>query len=94
MHSSGWIRIIAIVVGVAVMWALRSELPIRWYFCVPLALLAFFAVPVLIGIAFGLRDRRYLRELTGTQIHAPKSKDRPPPADLTLSIRPPKTPSV
>ena len=65
MHWSGKVRIFAVIVCISTMGILQYGLGVRWYFVLPLGALAYIATPVVIGIIWGMGDRKYLKELEG-----------------------------
>ena len=56
--QSGNIRLFAISVAIATMLLLTEVFPTPWYVWVPAGLLAYLAVPVLVGIVLGKQRRR------------------------------------
>jgi hypothetical protein len=94
MHSSGWIRIVAIVVGAAVMCWLRLALGMAWYLYVPLGSLAFVATPILIGVWLGVCERRRWAREIRLRENAMRSKlgRNLTPAEMISAIRPVEEP--
>jgi hypothetical protein len=68
-----WDRIAAILVGIAILFALERWSSVPWYFSAPAAVLGYLCVRY---IGYFIRERRYISDMTEEAVRISKDRDQ------------------